>query len=86
MATRTPCVEIVLKGETEIGYCVKPHHYERLKQALDEHEKGWLELESIYGDGKVFIEIPDIKNLFLMTESYCEERNQKEQEDKLTET
>lgn len=61
------------KQDPSTGFAVNVRHYEQLRNALDTNEKGWVELDSSFGDGKVFLLIEDIITLVNSTESYVEE-------------
>jgi hypothetical protein len=65
-------------------HLVELRHYEELKRLLDDPTtaKGWIELDSVYGDGKIFCRLEDIADLFQAPPSYCEARDAWDKEQK----
>lgn len=58
------------------AYVVDPKHYDDLKNRLDHKDTGWIELDHIFGDAKLFVNLEDICEMFLATESYCREHDE----------
>lgn len=69
---KPPGLAVYTKQDPEAGYPVREHHYENLRDRLDRHETGWIELESVYGDGRTLVRLEDIIALDLWTPSRCE--------------
>lgn len=65
------CVYIK-SGSGEGCHIVSLAHYEFLKDSLDRGERGWVELDSVYGDGKYFVALENIAELLLATPGYRE--------------
>jgi hypothetical protein len=57
-------------------------HYEELKRLLDDPATatGWIELDSVFGDGKVFCRLEDITDLFQAPQGYCDARDEWDRE------
>lgn len=69
------CLVYVDDGSQEgVSYAVKLEHYEQLKDMLDRNESGWIELQSIYADGRLLIRLDRISHMFKATSEYCEAR------------
>lgn len=84
---RLPGIALTLeRNGATVEYHIKATHWESLKRQVEQKEYGWVELESIYGSGVLLCRVEDIADLFLMTESYCEERNAHEEREKLTDS
>ena len=58
------------------AFVVDLRHYEELRDRLDRRETGWVELDSAWGDGKVFVQLESIKDLALHSPQFCEEYNE----------
>lgn len=67
-----PSCVVTIHGDE---YSVQTRHYEELRDMLDNKQSGWVELDSVYGDGKVFVRLEDIGRLVLATESFCIEKH-----------
>lgn len=77
MSKRPPCLCIYTTDQIESDpglapWSVKAEHYASLKYRLMRNEHTWLELDSVYGDGKIFIHTAHIREMVLLTESYIE--------------
>lgn len=72
-----------MRYSPESCFTVKAHHYDLLRDALDRGDKGWLELESTWGDGRVLLRVEDVADVVLSTPLYCEERNAWETKEEL---
>lgn len=75
MTAQVGCMVSLRHDGGEGQYAVQLRHYDQLKDALDRKETGWIELESIHADGKLFCRLEDIADLFCSTEAYAEDRN-----------
>lgn len=81
---RLPGMSVTLRRGTGTDtYLVKLDHWETLKNSLDHDEKGWIELQSVWGDGLIMVRIEDIADLFFCGQSYCDEREQYERQEAL---
>lgn len=70
---RHECVSVFVDDGAESAcYCIKIHEYARIKQAMLDLTPAFLELTSIFGDGKLFVPTKSIVHLFYAPESYCE--------------
>lgn len=73
-----PSCSVALRHLPEISvHSVDLRHYEELKRQLEDPSTatGWVELDSAYGDGKVFVRLEDITDLFYAPPGYCEARD-----------
>lgn len=69
MASVVGCA-VFTEQDPATAFMVGLHHYDRLRDAVDAGEKGWVELDAAEGeDGKVMLRIQDITCLILQTES-----------------
>lgn len=71
---RVPGCSVTLDDGSAQGasYLVHARHYEELRDRLDTGEGGWIELDSVFGDGRVFLRLASVRTLFLATPDYCE--------------
>lgn len=67
-----PGVSVFTAQEPTTGFAVDTRHYEQLKDAIDQKQTGWVELDSVYGDGKLLLRVEDIITLVLCTEGYIQ--------------
>ena len=65
-------------------YVVKEKHYEDLRDRLDHGETGWIELESVHGDGRLLCRLEHIGHLFHATKLWADERDLYDRQCKLT--
>jgi frataxin-like iron-binding protein CyaY len=65
-------VAISTVNDPDTQYVVNQKHYEFLKKSLDENDKGWVELDSAIEGGKLFIKLENIAEIFLSSEEYVE--------------
>lgn len=79
---RVSCWVTLKHMDHESTYNVQLEHYETLRDRLDRGEQGWIELDSAWGDGKMFCRLEDIVDLFAATPEYVEERFAWDQEQK----
>lgn len=67
----TPCCSVVVDDDS---YMVALRHYEQLRDMRDRGEKGYVELDLVFGDGKLHIDIETISEICYAGPRYCEER------------
>lgn len=68
-------------GSTQTSsFTVLAKYYDRLKDALDNGEKGWIEMETPHGGRGVF-NLEWITDIFDVTDAYKEEREAWDHED-----
>lgn len=68
-------VAVYTKQDPQGSFLVESRHYEWLRDALDKGETGWIELDSSFGDGKVFLRLEDIVAMVHHTASMVEAVN-----------
>jgi len=73
MARLVGCSVHYRDDDEQCHYVVKEHHYEQLKDLLDRKETGWIELESVHGDGRVLVLLERICGLFKCTASWAQD-------------
>lgn len=66
-------------------YVIKDRHYDDLKDKLDRNETGWIELDHIHGDAKLFCKLENITEMFLMTEAWAKEADEYDRQEKVEE-
>lgn len=87
MSSRPACTVSLRHLPENAIHLVDLRHYEELKRLLDDPSTatGWIELDSVYGDGRLFCRLEEIADLFLAPPAYCDARDTWDREQKAEE-
>lgn len=80
------CVVLFESGRFHADEIIaQPEYYERLRDALDKGETGWIELTLAHGaGGRTMIRLEKITSIMLATEGYCAEKDAWERTRRIT--
>jgi hypothetical protein len=73
------CTEgLLISVSEETSYAVEPDQYERVLATLTAAQAtgihAWIDLRSVYGDGKILVNTAHIKDCCLATKAFCDEK------------
>ena len=86
MAVKVGCSVTLRYGERNEIWQVAAEHYESLRDSLDRGDTGWIELDSAWPGGKVFVKLENIVDLFLATPEFADARDAWDRQEKLAGT
>lgn len=81
---RLESVSIYLRSEHDADqhYSVDIKYWDMLKKLIKQGPPEWIELNSVWGDGAVFIFTGDITNMFKCSQEYCIARDAFDKDEK----
>ena len=81
--SRTPGVSLQLANSEGDCFLVQDRHWDELTALLRAGSSDWIELDSVWGDGRLLVRVSDIQIVFRVTESFCEERDASDAADRM---